>query len=120
MSRIWLGRQGYEELLSSMGRKLTEGDMEITREGRTASGKLVLDIIAIKKMFNLNYSMITGTVLAQLKALYETGGILNLKVERQDASVDEYQVKFRPFSRARYLTRGEWLWENITVELEEV
>lgn len=120
MSKIWLGRQGYEEELSPMGRKLTEADFEITREGRTTSGKLVIDVIATKKKFTLNYSTITGTVLAQLASLYELGGILNLKIEQQDASINEYQVKFRPFSRARYLVGNEWFWENITLELEEV
>lgn len=118
--RIWLGTSGNETLLSRMGRKFIEEDIEITREGRTVSGKLVIDVIAVKKIFTLEYSTITDTVLKQLQSIYALGGILRLKVERQDTSIDIYSVIFRPFSRSRYLKPGEWLWESINVVLEEI
>ena len=57
--RIWV--DNIE--LSPMGRKLVERDIEISREARTASGKLVSDVIAIKKRFTLNYSVITNLSL---------------------------------------------------------
>jgi len=49
MSRIWLGLPGNEQLLPAMGRKLSVEDFEITNENRTASGKLVRDVTAVKK-----------------------------------------------------------------------
>jgi hypothetical protein len=116
MSRIWLN----EQLLSAMGRRLAEQDIEISVEGRTASGRLVADVIARKKKFTLSYSFVTDVVLQQLRQLYETGGTQTLKIERANKSIDEYRVRFRPFSRARYLAGGEWFWENISIELEEI
>ncbi|NSW92323.1 MAG: hypothetical protein HPY74_16930 [Firmicutes bacterium] len=122
MSRIWLGATGNEQLLSEMGRRLTVEDFEITKEQRTASGKLVREIIATKKRFKLDYSFVTNVVLKQLKEIYQLGtsGNLNLKIEQEDASIEEYEVVFRPFSRSRYLIGDKWYWEGISIELEEV
>lgn len=122
MSRIWLGPPGNEQLLPAMGRKLSVEDFEITNENRTASGKLVRDVTAVKKRFKIDYSFVTNGILTQLRQLYELGinNNLNLKIEQEDSSIDEYEVVFRPFSRSRYLIGNKWFWEGITVELEEV
>lgn len=122
MSRIWLGPPGNEQLLPEMGRRLSEEDFEITNENRTASGKLVRDVTAVKKRFKIDYSFVTNDVLTQLRQLYELGinNNLNLKIEQEDSSIDEYEVVFRPFSRSRYLIGNKWFWEGISIELEEV
>ena len=122
MNRIWLGPLGNEQLLPAMGRKLSVEDFEITNENRTASGKLVRDVTAVKKRFKIDYSFVTNDILTQLRQLYELGinNNLNLKIEQEDSSIDEYEVVFRPFSRSRYLIGNKWFWEGITVELEEV
>lgn len=122
MSRIWLGPLGNEQLLPAMGRKLSVEDFEITNENRTASGKLVRDVTAVKKRFKIDYSFVTNDILTQLRQLYELGinNNLNLKIEQEDSSIDEYEVVFRPFSRSRYLIGNKWFWEGISIELEEV
>lgn len=122
MSRIWLGLPGNEQLLPAMGRKLSVEDFEITNENRTASGKLVRDVTAVKKRFKIDYSFVTNDILTQLRQLYELGinNNLNLKIEQEDNSIDEYEVVFRPFSRSRYLIGNKWFWEGISIELEEV
>jgi len=122
MSRIWLGLPGNEQLLPAMGRKLSVEDFEITNENRTASGKLVRDVTAVKKRFKIDYNFVTNDILTQLRQLYELGinNNLNLKIEQEDSSIDEYEVVFRPFSRSRYLIGNKWFWEGISVELEEV
>lgn len=118
--RIWLGNEGAEVLLSNIGRSFTEEDIEITRENTTASGKLVIDVIRVKKRFIIEYSRTTNEVMETLKSIYEIGGILSLKVERYDGTVDTYKVKMRPFSRRRIIMATKWFWENISIELEEV
>lgn len=122
MSRIWLGLLGNEQLLPAMGRKLSVEDFEITNENRTASGKLVRDVTAVKKRFKIDYSFVTNDILTQLRQMYELGinNNLNLKIEQEDSSIDEYEVVFRPFSRSRYLIGNKWFWEGISIELEEV
>lgn len=121
--RIWLGLPGEEQLLPLEGRTFTETEFEITREERMASGRLRWDIIAVKKQFTLEYGLVTGETLALLKTLYQAGQnkALNLRVERQDASIDTYSVRFRPFSRRRYLMDPDkWFWKDITLVLEEI
>ncbi len=116
MNRIWLNNTE----LSPMGRKLTMEDIEISKEARTASGRLVSDISAVKKRFTLSYSFVTNEILEQLSSLYQASGTKILKIEKEDKSTEEYRVKFRPFSRARYLIGRNWYWENISIELEEI
>lgn len=118
--RIWLGETGSEVLLNSAGRQFAEEDIEINREGRVANGDLVFDRIAEKKVFTMAYEAMTQETLDTILAEYNRGVILNLKVERQNLSVDEYSVKFRPFSRVRMLAMETWLWEGVTFVLEEV
>ena len=122
MSRIWLGTLGNEQLLSTMGRRFAIEDFEISKERRTASGRLVKEVIAVKKRFTLGYSFVTNAILKQLKELYQSGihNQLNLKIEQEDGSIEEYEVVFRPFSRSRYLIGDKWYWEGISIELEEV
>jgi len=121
-NKIWLGLPGNEQLLPAMGRKLSVEDFEIINENRTASGKLVRDVTAVKKRFKIDYSFVTNNILTQLRQLYELGinNNLNLKIEQEDSSIDEYEVVFRPFSRSRYLIGNKWFWEGISIELEEV
>lgn len=119
-ARIWLGPITSEVLLESAGRVFTEEDIEINREGRVANGDLVMDTIAVKKRVSMEYVALTQATLDTLLTEYNRGEILNLKVERQDTSVDEYLVKFRPFSRVRLLAMDLWLWEGVTFILEEV
>ena len=118
--RIWLGLTGSEALLESDGRSFAEEDFEVTREGRVANGDLVMDVIATKRRFTLTYEVISQTALDTILTEYNRGVILNLKIEREDDSVDEYSVKFRPFSRVRMLAMDQWLWQGVTFLLEEV
>ncbi len=116
MSRIWIN----DVELSPMGRSLTIEDIEISREDRTASGRLVSDVIAVKKKFTINYSFITNEILEQLSNLYNASGTKILKIEQENGSTQEYRVRFRPFSRSRYLIGKKWFWEGISLELEEI
>lgn len=122
MSRIWLGTPGNEQMLPPMGRRFAIEDFEISKEQRTASGRLVKEVIAVKKRFTLEYSFVTNAILKQLKELYQSGihNNLNLKIEQEDGTIEEYEVVFRPFSRSRYLIGDTWYWEGISIELEEV
>ena len=122
MSRIWLGTPGNEQLLPAMGRRLAIEDFEISKERRTASGRVIKAVTDVKKRFTLEYSFVTNAILKQLKELYQSGirNNLNLKIEQEDGSIEEYEVVFRPFSRSRYLIGDKWYWEGISIELEEV
>lgn len=121
-NRIWLGLSGNEQLLPEMGRRLNVEDFEIAKEERTASGRLVRDVIAVKKRFKIDYRFVTNAILEQLRQIYLSGigKSLRLKIEREDSTIEECEIAFRPFSRSRYLVGKQWFWEGISIELEEI
>jgi hypothetical protein len=118
--RWWLGVAGSETLFETGWSSFREEDKEISRRGRVANGDLVIDKIATKKRFTLAYSTMTQETLDALLTEYNRGVILNLQIEREDLSVDEYSVKFDPIRRTRLLAMDRWLWRGATFVLEEV
>lgn len=117
---IYLGQLGQEIKLTSYGRKLTEKNIEITREERTASGRLVIEVIKVKKAFTINYEIIEGPDLEMILGLYDLRKELSLIIYNQNGTPKSYTVWLRPFDRTRLTHLGNGLWEGITLELEEV
>ncbi|MCO4819779.1 MAG: hypothetical protein KC517_09155 [Bacteroidetes bacterium] len=117
---IYLGLPGLEYLLSSFGRVLTEGTEEITREGRTASGRKVKERTARKKKFNLAWSVIDQADLETLYTILELNSELSIQLRRPDSSVDTYTVLMQPFDHTRLLAVGNGLWADLSIDLEEV
>ena len=69
--------------------------------------------------FKISYGFVTNETLQLLKQIYLQGlqvKTLNLKIEQEDGSIDEYEVVFRPVFRSRYLLGGKWYWQNISIE----
>lgn len=118
--RWWLGVEGSEVLFETGWDAFYEEEFEINRKGRVANGALVIDTIATKKRFKLKYKVMTQATLDALMTEYNRGTTLNLKVEREDLSVDEYTVKFEPIKRTRLLAMDQWLWKGASFTLEEV
>jgi hypothetical protein len=58
----------------------------IEQTTRLASGKLVKDIIAVKKQFNLSYSDITGTDLATILSIIADGGFVTLEYQTESGA----------------------------------
>ena len=119
--RIWLGPTDAETLFETGWQKLTEEDFEVLREGRVANADLVIDTIATKKLWTLDFAMMPQATLTALEALYVVGtsAALSLKVERHDDSVSTYSVKMRPLKRVRKWAMDAWYWAT-RLELEEV
>jgi hypothetical protein len=117
---IYLGAAGSEILLPFLGRKFTEGEIEIAREGRTQSGRRVKDVVAVKKEWSLQFSLIDDSDLQDLITLSELQTELSLKITRMDDSVDTYTVLIKPFDRQRILTVNDGLWGNVKLQIEEV
>ncbi len=106
--------------LPTMSRSFSESEFEITREDRTASGRLVIDVIAVKKVFTIQYDIVTDEMLSVINEVYRLGSLLNFVVERENGQIDEYTVRIHPYSRDRLVLGDNWFWEGITLELEEV
>lgn len=118
-SRMWLGISGSETLLIPSGRTFTETPVQFTREGRTASAKLVKDVIATKRDFSLNYSITTNEVKEQLETIFDLDTTLNFQVERKDSTIDDYAVLMKSVDSTRINAHGQWL-HSVSTLLEEI
>lgn len=127
---IYLGLLGQEEKVSAFGRTLTITDEILSREERTASGRLVRDIIATKKTFSLSYEVISGDDLAQFLDFYDLNSELSLLIFTESNATtttpepsenyDIYTVLMAPISRERLLLASDGLWSGVNIELTEV
>jgi hypothetical protein len=110
--------------LPAFGRKLKIEDIQQVREERTASGKLVRDVISTKKKITLNYTEMSGIDLAYFLAYYEYFDELRLQIYYLDDFYNEYTVLMDPIERERILLADlaelSELWGNITVVFHEV
>jgi hypothetical protein len=126
---IYLGLPDSESLMSPFGRRLAIVDEEIGREQRTASGRLVRDIVAVKKKITLAYETIDGSDLETYLDLYDLESELSILIYHTDvptttddegAYYDQYMVLMSPISRERLLVSSDGLWTGVSIELKEV
>jgi hypothetical protein len=127
---IYLGPAGTETLLSPYGRKLRITPVKLSKSERTASGRLVEDIIVTKHKFIITYEMIDGDKLQELIDLYDAGGEKSLLLYMDNTTgtttpepgddCDSYTVLMEPIERERILLLGEGLFGGVVVELNEV
>ena len=117
---IYLGIEGSEALLSPFGRRFAITPDEIGREDRTASGRLVRDVVAVKHKITLAYEVIDGAALTQFLDLYDLEQELSLLVYTADDAYDQYYVLMRPIARERLIVTGDGLWQGVNVELNEI
>lgn len=118
---IYLGLiSGIEYLLPMGGRTFREGFIELSRSDRTASGRAVKDIIALKKRFTCTYEMISENDLQTILTLYLLETELQLTIRRFDDTVDKYTILLIPFDYERILITNGGLWGNVLLEMEQV
>ena len=126
---IYLGLADEEALVSPFGRKLQITDEEIGREQRTASGRLVRDITAVKKKIVLAYETIDGDALTAFLDLYFLYSELSILIYHTDVPTttddeggyyDQYTVLMSPIARERLLVTSDGLWTGVNVELRQV
>ena len=116
MSDFFLGLSGYEQGLPTP-KTFNITEQQIGREGRTVSGRLVKDVVAVKKQFVLNYIGMTAAQAEIFKTEYDRKQFLSFKYpdrgETRTAIVWFAQLPRELF--AEFLT----FWSNVTIVLEE-
>jgi len=111
-----LGPAGYENTIPTPnGFSITT--QEIAREGRTASGRLVKDIIAVKKVFTLEYNALTAEQVQTLLTEYERREFLSF-IYPDRGQNRTATVWFAELPRELLLTSIEH-WGNFSITLEE-
>lgn len=117
---IYLGEASSEVLLSAFARTFTQGIIELSREERTASGRLVRDVIATKKTFTIAYEEITHTNLEVIATLYDLQDELSLIISYSDYTTSTFTVLLRPFNKERARAVNMNYWSGVELELNEV
>lgn len=118
---LYLGTNtGNLQLLVAFSRTFDIKDILLSREARTASARLVRDVIATKKEFNLGYDLIDGTDLAVYTGLYALNTELLFRVYTDATNFDDYTVLMSPITKRRVLMSGDGLWTNVRIRLREV
>lgn len=116
----YLGELGSESMLSSVDRKVSESPLEIKKEVRLASGKLVRDVVAIKRVFKFSYGWIPGqdSDVADsgigrdlIREMYNDGGSYNLRVALEEGGFDDLTVYFDGYKEERVRTTPYYLWD---------
>ncbi len=93
-------------------------EIEIAREERVASGKLVKEIIANKLRFTLQYrGLLPAAALTFINA-YRTGGSVTFEYEDVEGS-HSVEVYIMPLPRSIYSPKPQYT-KDVTVTLEEV
>lgn len=108
------------ELLTAFSREFSIKNNLLSRDERTASGRLVRDVIATKKEFSLSYELIDGDELEKITDLYDEEDELLLRVYTGDITYDDYIVLMDPLDYTRILMFDDGLWGNVEVTLLEV
>jgi len=107
------------QLLTPFGRTFRTGIIKLFREERTASGRLVRDVYATKKIFTLSYSMIDGDELEIFENLLAEDSELIFRSYTKTGYTD-YTVLIDPFEKERLLLLAEGLYGNVEIVLNEV
>jgi hypothetical protein len=95
-------------------------EVELAREGRTASGRLVADVLAVKRKFTLRYAALSNGAVAALRAVYAAHLTLNF-IYPEAGGTESALVRMAALPREAiawaHPTHG---WRNASVVLEEV
>lgn len=111
-------------IISPYGRKLKIENIQQVREERTASGKLVRDVISTKTKITLTFSEMESSDLSDLLYFYNLQRELIIQIYNSETIYSEYTVLMDPIERERILladlTTGAELYGNLTVVFHEV
>ena len=113
---------GLTQTLPAEGRSVTIGEVEQERLGRTSSGRLVIDLLSSKKKFTVKYVLIDGNILNNVIAIRQSNNDIAMQFqELYSGDIEDLIVRIvAPISRTRVLAIDYGLYEDVTIEIEEV
>lgn len=95
----------------------------ITKAGRVASGKMMLELVAKKRKFLLQYEHLSGTDLDEILALIDTDEMF-FELEYQENGVTKRAICYAGHIPSQYLRGGDetsplWYWKDVDFDLIE-
>lgn len=121
----YLGELGSELKLSSVDRLVSEAPLKIKKEVRLATGKMVRDVIATKRILKFSYKLLPGkdsdvadegVGRNSIREMYDDGGTYNLRVPLDVGGYDDVTVFFDKYDEGRTKAVPYYLWQvNFTL-----
>lgn len=112
-----IGYSGMEQDIPKP-KQISIVDTEIAKADRTASGKLVKDIIAIKKKIQLKYDGLTAASFNLFRTYYEAGKPVNF-IYDEAGQTKKMQGYITEMPRNVFVHNTNFV-SDITITLEEV
>jgi predicted nucleotidyltransferase len=117
---MYLGVLGAEILLPESNRKVIPQIVESSKNQRTASAKLVQDIIRIYTNYQITHNELIGPEYDILLSLYDLNQNLNLIVYDRAGVATAATVKMHPVQYSGKSTAGDWLYFGVSYLLEAI
>ena len=94
----------------------------IERRARMASGRLVTDIVAVKRRFIFIFPYMLADDFDIWDAQYMPDRFREIEIEKQDETYEKVAVEFGPnYGAQRYMTRrNKWVYSGVQFAFEEV
>lgn len=97
----------------------TIANYNITKAGRVASGKMVMDLIAKKRKFNFIYDILAGDDLDAILAVIDST-VLFFTLEYVDnGTAGTATVYVGQVTKTQFRTDGKWYWKDVKFDLIE-
>lgn len=113
--------QEQKTKMPMLGGFLTIEDFKIERRSRTASGKLVIDVVATKKRLLFEFENIKTEDFRSWEAQQRFNEMREIEYENEDTNFEKLVVNFGgDYPHRRRRTNGPWLFEQVNFVLEEV
>lgn len=91
----------------------------ITKSGRVASGKMVMELIAKKRKFNFTYNTINGDELNTILSLID-GNNLFFQLSYQENGIDKAATVYAGAIPSNlYRASDSWIWTDVLFSLIE-
>lgn len=90
------------------------------RKGKTASGKTVMDIVARKRRFTLQWNLLYGSDYKTIRDILDGGTFFEFVFPDNKTAAATATVSTDSGITGELLTRnGDWLFKNVELTLEE-
>jgi hypothetical protein len=121
---VYLGDVGQpreqKTLMPMTGGYLSIASIPIERRARLSSGKLVVDVITVKRRFTVSFAKIFASDFEVWEGHYQSGELQELEIQERDGTYSRHTVDFAgDFSAQRFKTRDGWLYAGVEFVLEE-
>lgn len=91
----------------------------ITKSGRTASGKMCMDLIAKKRKFFFEYAVLAGADLDVILGIIDSTAMF-FSLEYVDNGVTKTATVYGgAIAKDQFRTDGGWYWKNVKFDLIE-